>query len=194
MLMRLHKINVTRQFGPSRYVIHRKFVEDTVKLKLTLIALLATAAPAFAAGDAAKGEAVFKQCQTCHIVADADGNVLAGKAAKTGPNLYGVVGRVAGTYADFKYGDDMIAAGAGGLVWDEATLTEYVQNPSDFLKKTLDDKGAKGKMQFQVKDAAKAADVVAYIASLAPAAAPADAAAAPAATDGTVAPATTTTP
>lgn len=158
-----------------------------MKLKLTLIALLATAAPAFAAGDAAKGEAVFKQCQTCHIVADADGNVLAGKAAKTGPNLYGVVGRAAGS-TDFKYGDDMIAAGAAGLIWDEATLTEYVQNPSDFLKKTLNDKGAKGKMQFQVKDAAKAADVVAYIASLAPA--PADAAA-PAAADGTAAPAVT---
>ena len=149
-----------------------------VKLKLTLIALLATSAPAFAAGDAAKGEAVFKQCQTCHIVADAEGNVLAGKAAKTGPNLYGVVGRAAGAYEGFKYGDDMIAAGAAGLVWDEALLTEYVMNPSEFLKKTLNDKGAKGKMQFQVKDPAKAADVVAYIASLAPAAAPADGAAA----------------
>lgn len=161
-----------------------------MKLEMTLIALLATAAPAFAAGDAAKGEAVFKQCQTCHVVADADGNVLAGKAAKTGPNLYGIVGRTAGTYPEFKYGDDMIAAGAGGLVWDETTLVAYVQNPSAFLKETLGDKGAKGKMQFQVKDPAKAADVVAYIASLAPAAAPVDPAA-PAATDGTAAPAVT---
>jgi len=159
-----------------------------MNFKLTLIALLATTAPAFAAGDAAKGEAVFKQCQTCHVVADADGNVLAGKAAKTGPNLYGVVGRAAGTYPDFKYGEDMLAAGAAGLVWDEATLVAYVQNPSAFLKETLGDKGAKGKMQFQVKDAAKAADVVAYIASLAPAVPAADAAA-PAATDGTAAPA-----
>ena len=165
------------------YVARYHLWRTNVKLKLTLIALLATSAPAFAAGDAAKGEAVFKQCQTCHIVADADGKVLAGKAAKTGPNLYGIVGRTAGTYPEFKYGDDMIAAGAAGLVWDEATLVEYVQNPSDFLKKTLSDKGAKGKMQFQVKDPAKAADVIAYIASLAPAAAPAaDAAAAPAAT------------
>ncbi len=154
-----------------------------MKLKLTLLALLATGAPAFAQGDPAAGEAVFKQCQTCHVVADADGNVLAGKAAKTGPNLYGVVGRVAGSYPDFKYGEDMIAAGAAGLVWDAATLTEYVQNPSNFLKTTLNDKSAKGKMQFQVKDPVKAADVVAYIASLAPAAAPADPAAAPAVTN-----------
>jgi len=149
-----------------------------MKLKLTLALLTATgAAPAFAAGDAAKGEAVFKQCQTCHVVADAEGNVLAGKAAKTGPNLYGVVGRTAGSVEGFKYGDDLIAAGAAGLVWDEASMIVYVQNPSQFLKDTLGDKGAKGKMQFQVKDPAKAADVVAYIASLAPAAAPADAAA-----------------
>jgi cytochrome c len=154
-----------------------------MKLKLTLLALLATGAPAFAQGDPAAGEAIFKQCQTCHVVADADGKVLAGKAAKTGPNLYGVVGRVAGTYPDFKYGEDLIAAGAAGLVWDAATMTEYVQNPTNFLKATLNDKGAKGKMQFQVKDPAKAADVVAYIASLAPAAAPADPAAAPAVTN-----------
>ena len=141
-----------------------------MKLKLTLMALLATASPAFAAGDAAKGEAIFKQCQTCHVVADADGNVLAGKAAKTGPNLYGVVGRVAGTVPDFKYGDDLLAAGAAGLVWDEAQMTEYVQDPSAFLKTVLNDKGAKGKMQFKVKKAEDAANVVAYIASLAPAA------------------------
>ena len=150
-----------------------------MKLKLILIALLATAAPAYAAGDAAKGEAVFKTCQTCHVIADADGKVLAGKAAKTGPNLYGVVGRVAGTSEGFKYGADLIAAGAAGLVWDEVQLTDYVRHPSAFLKEVLKDKGAAGKMQFQVKDPAKAADVVAYIASLSPAAAPADPAAVP---------------
>ncbi len=172
-----HERNVTRHFGNVGYVAYYKLRRTIVKLKLTLIALLATAAPAFAAGDPVAGEAIFKQCQTCHVVADAAGTVLAGKAAKTGPNLYGVVGRTAGTVEGFKYGPDMIAAGAAGLVWDEVTLTEYVQNPSAFLKKTLNDKGAAGKMQFQVKDPVKAADVVAYIASLAPAAAPADGAA-----------------
>jgi len=149
-----------------------------LKLKLTLLALLATTAPAFAAGDAAKGEATFKQCQTCHVVADADGNVLAGKASKTGPNLYGMFGRVAGTYPDFKYGEDMIAAGAAGLVWDEATFVEYVQDPSAFLKARLNDKGAKGKMQFKVKNAEIAADLYAYLATFSPAPVAADPAAA----------------
>ncbi len=169
-----------------------------MKLKMTLIALLATAAaaPAFAVGDIVKGEAVFKQCQTCHVVADPEGKVLAGKAAKTGPNLYGVVGRPAGTYPDFKYGEDMIAAGAAGLVWNEAELDVYIQDPSAFLKDYLKDKGAKGKMQFKVKKPEDAINVIAYVISLSPPAAPADGAVAPAdatvvpaPADGTVAPA-----
>ena len=158
-----------------------------MKLHLTLVALIATTAPAFAAGDAAKGEATFKQCQACHVVADGEGNVLAGKAGKAGPNLHGLFGRVAGTYPDFKYGEDLIAAGAAGLVWDEANFVEYVQDPSAFLKATLNDKGAKGKMQFKVKNAEIAADLYAYLATFSPAPAAADAAA-PAA-DPAVAPA-----
>ena len=185
-------LKVTRHFGNTDYVAKYNSWRTNVKLKLTLIALLATSAPAFAAGDAAKGEAVFKQCQTCHVVADADGNVLAGKAAKTGPNLYGVVGRPAGTYPDFKYGKDMIAAGAAGLVWDEASLDVYIRDPSKFLQEYLKDKSAKGKMQFKVKKEEDALNVIAYIISLQPAAAPADAAAAPA--EGAAAPAATTTP
>lgn len=188
--MPLRDLKVTRHFGNTDYVAKYNSWRTNVKLKLTLIALLATSAPAFAAGDAAKGEAVFKQCQTCHVVADADGNVLAGKAAKTGPNLYGVVGRQAGSVEGFKYGEDMINAGAGGLVWDDVQLAEYLMDPSAFLKKVLDDKGAKGKMQFKLKKAEDADNVVAYIASLSPAAAPANAAA-PAATDGAAAPAAT---
>ncbi len=68
-------------------------------MKLTLTALsfaaLALTAPAFAqdaSGDAAAGEKVFAKCQTCHVIADADGTVLGGKNAKVGPNLYGLPG------------------------------------------------------------------------------------------------------
>lgn len=141
-----------------------------MKLKLSILAVMATAAaPAFAAGDATKGEAVFHQCQTCHTVTDAAGKMLAGKGAKIGPNLYGVFGRTAGTYEGFKYGPDMVAAGAGGLVWDEAHFVEYVQNPAAFLKKTLNKPGAVAKMAFKVKDAATAEDVYAYLAQFSPA-------------------------
>lgn len=142
-----------------------------------VIAMFVIGGPALAAGDAEKGAKLFNQCQTCHVVANEAGEVLAGKNAKTGPNLYAVIGRKAGSYEGFKYGDDMVAAGEKGLVWDEATFVEYVQDPSGFLKTYLEDDKAKGKMSFKVKNAEDAADLHAFLVSLAPAA---DAATAPA--------------
>lgn len=141
-----------------------------MKLKFTLTAVLATVcAPAFAAGDATKGEAVFKQCQTCHTVADAEGNKLAGKGAKIGPNLYGLFGRQAGSLEGFKYGKDLVATGVAGLVWDQVQFVDYVQNPAAFLKKTLNKPGAASKMAFKVKDAATGEDLYAYLAQFSPA-------------------------
>ncbi|MBC7739662.1 MAG: cytochrome C [Candidatus Saccharibacteria bacterium] len=155
-----------------------------MKFNLAIVAVLATAAaPAYAAGDATKGEAIFKQCQTCHVVVDGEGKKLAG-AGKIGPNLYGVFGRVAGSYEGFKYGKDIVAAGAAGLVWDEAHFVDYVQGPSAFLKKQLSDPAAVGKMAFKVKDAVAAEDVYAYLIQFSP-----DAAAAAPAADGAAAPA-----
>jgi cytochrome c len=145
-----------------------------MRLILTSLAFAAlTAAPALAAGDAEAGAKVFNQCQTCHVVADAEGNVLAGKASKTGPNLYGIIGRTAGTYEGFKYGESIVAMGAAGFAWDEATLAEYAQDPAAFLKKTTGDDKAKSKMSFKLKKPEDAANVAAFLASLAPAAAPA---------------------
>ncbi len=131
------------------------------------IAALTLAVPAYAAGDAAKGEATFKQCQTCHMVMDDTGAVLAGKG-KTGPNLYGLFGRQAGSYPDFKYGESIVAAGAAGLIWNEADFVAYVQDPTAFLKEKLGDSGAKSKMMFKVKDAAIAADLYAYLSQFSP--------------------------
>jgi cytochrome c len=151
-----------------------------MKLRYAIIAALATTtAPAFAAGDVAKGEAVFKQCQTCHVVQNEAGEVLAGRNAKTGPNLHGVIGRQAGTYPDFKYGDSIIAAGEAGLTWNEEDFITYVQDPAGFLKDTLDDGRAKSKMSFKVRKADDAADLYAFLAQFSPEpeAAPAEAAA-----------------
>lgn len=153
-----------------------------MKLTVTTLAVLATAAlaaPAFAVGDAAKGETAFNQCQTCHTVTDAEGNRLAGKGSKTGPNLYGVFGRQAGTLEGFKYGEDLVAVGAAGLVWNETDFIEYAQDPAAFLKAKLDDKGAKSKMAFKVKSPEIAADLYAFLVQFSPdaAMAPADAAA-----------------
>lgn len=140
-----------------------------MKSTLALLAVLATAAaPAFAAGDATKGEADFKQCQTCHSVINDAGEVLAGKGAKMGPNLFGVFGRQAGSYPDFKYGKSIVAAGAAGFKWDEASFVEYVQDPTNYWKTHLNDKSAKSNMMFKVKSPEVAADVYAYLSQFSP--------------------------
>ena len=122
------------------------------------------AAPALAEGDAAKGEKVFNKCKACHAIVSDSGETIV-KGGKTGPNLYGVVGRTAGTYEDFRYGDDIVAAGEAGLVWDEESFTTYVQDPRAFLQDTLDDKKAKSKMSFKLKKGGE--DVFAYLKSVA---------------------------
>lgn len=144
-----------------------------MKLKLTAAVLALIAAPALAqevpSGDAAAGEKVFGKCQTCHTIANEAGENLAGKGAKTGPNLYGLPGRVAGTYPEFKYGESIVALGATGFAWNEADFVAYVADPGKFLKEKLDDKGAKSKMSFKLPKEEDAKNVYAFIASLSPA-------------------------
>lgn len=133
----------------------------------TLVALLAS--PVLAEGDAAAGESKFERnCTTCHAVVDASGNAIIGRAnVKTGPNLFGVVGRTAGTEAGFdKYGDSLVAAGAAGGVFDEAALVAYMQDPTAWLRSTLSDDRARSKMSFKLRNEQDAADIAAYLASL----------------------------
>lgn len=129
------------------------------QLIATGIILLGTGA--MAEGDVAKGEKAFKKCKACHAIANGDDVIF--KGGKTGPNLYGIVGRQAGTYEGYKYNKSIIAAGEAGLIWDEALLISYIQDPKGFLKEYLDDPSAKAKMTFKLK---KPDDVVAYLASL----------------------------
>ena len=162
-----------------------------MKLKLTAAVLALLAAPAMAqdapTGDAAAGEKVFNKCQTCHVITNDAGETLAGKAGKTGPNLYGLPGRVAGTYPEFKYGDGILALGATGFTWNEADFVAYVADPGKFLKEKTGDKAARSLMSFKLPKEDEAKNVWAFIASLSPAPAAADAAAAPA--EGEAAPA-----
>lgn len=141
-------------------------------MKHTFAALIALsfAAPAFAdghtgPGDIAEGEKTFSKCKSCHMIVADDGTEIV-KGGRTGPNLYGVIGRQAGT-ADFRYGDDLVAAGEAGLVWDAANLAEYVVDPREYLRTYLDDSKAKSKMAYKLRDGGE--DVAAYLASVAPA-------------------------
>ncbi len=139
------------------------------KIFAVLAATALTAMPLVASaqsGDAAAGEKAFRGCQACHVVVNDAGDTLAGRNAKTGPNLYKVSGRTAGSAEDFRYSDAMVAAGEAGLVWDEETFAAYVQDPTGFLQTYLNDSGARGSMSYKVRKPEEAVDLYAYIASL----------------------------
>ena len=116
-----------------------------LRMMIATMVLCAAAAPAMAA-DPAAGEKDFTVCKACHrLGGDAKNNV--------GPQLNGVVGRKAGSLADFNYSEPMKSS---GLTWDEATLTEYLKNPKAKVPGT--------KMAYAgLKDETKIADIIAYL-------------------------------
>lgn len=129
---------------------------------IAAIATLSVAGPVLADGDAAEGEAQFKKCKACHAIIADDGTEIQ-KGGKTGPNLYGVIGRAVAS-ADFKYSADMVAAGESGLVWDEVEVAAFITDPGAWLKEKTGNDGAKSKMTFKLKDDQD--DLAAYLASV----------------------------
>ncbi|MGX5802453.1 c-type cytochrome [Bradyrhizobium sp. Arg314] len=89
-------------------------------LKVIVAGLLLIPANAYAQ-DIEAGRTVFKKCATCHN-AESDVN-------KIGPTLKGVVGRRAGSTAGSSFSQALKDAGANGLVWDEASLAEFLASP-----------------------------------------------------------------
>ncbi|MFD2739467.1 c-type cytochrome [Sulfitobacter aestuarii] len=140
-------------------------------LSMTSLGLALLAAPAFAeshmSGDPEAGENVFKRCKSCHMVVSDDGEEIQ-KGGKTGPNLYGIYQRQAGSVENFRYGDALVAAGEQGLKWEEADFVAYVGDPKGFLAEHLDDKKARSKMAFKLKSEEDAANVWAYLVSVGP--------------------------
>lgn len=135
------------------------------RILMTAAASLISAGAAYADGHTAAGEKlVAKRCKSCHMIANGDDVIL--KGGKTGPNLFGVIGRTAGSYDGFKYGDDIVAAGEKGLVWTVEELDAYLADPRKYLRAYLDDKKAKSKMSFKLKKEDQRAAVTAYLASL----------------------------
>ena len=122
------------------------------------LSLAASASAAFTPGDPVKGKKVFKKCKACH-------SLEAGKKKPTGPSLFGVFGRQAGT-AEFKFGKSMIAAGEAGLAWTPEAMDAYLKDPKAFLKKTLGVSKVRNKMKFKLKKERQRADVIAYLLSL----------------------------
>ena len=89
--------------------------------------LSAGAAQAAQAGNAGEGKNVFMDnCAVCH-------SSDKGAPAKIGPNLFGVVGRKAGSVAGYTYAPAMKNA---GVTWDQATLDKYVTDPQSVVPGT----------------------------------------------------------
>ncbi|MCO4318173.1 cytochrome c family protein [Phyllobacterium sp. 21LDTY02-6] len=119
-----------------------------ILIGLSVAVLSVVGARAQDAGDATAGATVFKKCTACHV-ADTDKN-------KVGPSLKGIFGRTAGTHPGFNYSPAMKAAGAGGLVWDAASLRDYLHNPKAKVKGT--------KMAFPgMKDETEISNLEAYL-------------------------------
>ncbi|KZY33506.1 cytochrome C [Roseovarius sp. HI0049] len=141
-------------------------------MKQTIAALTATfalALPAMAdeTGDPAAGEKAFRQCKACHTIASAEETILRG--GRTGPNLYGLPGRMAGAAEDFRYSDLLATAGEQGITWDDDSFAGYVQDPTAWLNEATGESG-RGKMTFKVRNAEDAKDLWAYLVSVSPAA------------------------
>lgn len=120
------------------------------------------ALPAHAA-DPAKGESDFKKCKACHAIIAPDGTEVQ-KGGKTGPNLWGVIGRPVASVEGYAYGESILAVAATGMVWDEASLSAYITDPTKWLKDASGDSAAKSKMSFKLAKGAE--DVAAYLASV----------------------------
>ena len=99
-------------------------------------------------GDIAHGKQLFAVCKACHTL-------VQGGANMTGPNLWGVFGRKAGSVAGFNYSDGMKAA---AFTWDAAQLDKWIEKPSAMIEGT--------KMTYAgMKDAKDRIDVIAYMKS-----------------------------
>lgn len=102
------------------------------------------------AGDADAGKNIFrKKCMGCHTAAK-------GEPDRTGPNLWGVVGREKGASPEYRYSTPMKAMGG---VWNEADILGFIAGPRTFLPDT--------KMTFAgIKNEQERADTLAFLNTL----------------------------
>jgi cytochrome c len=99
-----------------------------------------------AMGDTANGQRLYEQkCAECHAV---DVN-------RIGPAHRGVVGRKAGSVADFGYS---VALKNSSVIWSERTLQAWLTDPEQLI--------AGQAMYFQVSDARSRQDIIAYLTTL----------------------------
>ena len=74
-----------------------------------------------------EGQRLFLLCQACHSLKE-------GEPHKTGPNLYQIFGRKAGTAEGYANYSDAVKN--SGIIWDETQLKSWLAKPTDFLPGT----------------------------------------------------------
>jgi cytochrome c len=118
-------------------------------MTLLIAGLPAAALAQEPAGDAAKGEQIFKTCHICHDVGPT-------AKAKVGPPLNGVVGRAWASWPGYSYSQGLKDGKEKGNVWTVEMLNKWLENPRALVPGT--------KMIFAgLKTAEQRADVIAYL-------------------------------
>jgi cytochrome c len=125
-------------------------IDATVRRSVYALAVLALSASAGQAGDVAKGQAAFvRQCAICHTI-DKDGE------NRLGPNLFGIVGKRAGTAPGFKYTNAF--RNTATFEWTEGLLGPWIALPAVMVPGTA--MGVFPGVSDRDKD-----DIVAYVAA-----------------------------
>jgi cytochrome c len=100
-----------------------------------------------------RGRAAFAECAVCHSKEDP---VSDGYVALVGPSLFRVYGAKSARVADYDYSAAMREA---DLLWDEATLDVFIENPHKLIPKT--------RMSYVgMADGEKRAALIAYLKTL----------------------------
>ena len=101
-------------------------VVGTAKTAKEKKALLAALPAPYNAGDLDNGQRKFALCRSCHTITQ-------GGPDMTGPNLYGVFGRKAGSKPGYRYSDVVKNA---GFDWDAEHLDKWLSSPRTFMPGT----------------------------------------------------------
>ena len=109
-------------------------------------ALLASLPAPYNSADLENGRRVFARCRACHTLNEGGPNM-------TGPNLFGVFGREAGSHPGYNYSNVVRDA---DFAWDAERLDHWLENPREFLRGN--------KMSFPgIPDAGDRRDVIAWL-------------------------------
>lgn len=123
-------------------------------MKRVLLSALILGLPAVAwaqqpAGDAAKGEQIFKTCGICHDIGPT-------AKIKVGPPLNGIVGRPWASWPGYSYSKGLQDGKAKGNVWTVDMIEKWLENPRALVPGT--------KMIFPgLKTPEQRANVIAYL-------------------------------